>query len=83
MRIDHPENMEIGDVFYESGYGMDVMFVVTKKPEIIHSNENVQLVWEGKKDGDLNNPPTKFLITKGFEHYGPKIYTQPMYIQSN
>lgn len=56
-----------GRVYYEDVYGDRVEFLVISKPVA----ENGQVTWEA-----INNEgfKTYFLITKGLEHYGPKLY---------
>lgn len=70
------KNMKVGEVYYESNQYSNTKFTIIVKPtEII--GEMTQLVFKGsvKEREDVN-----FLVTKGLEHYGPKIYKQPAYV---
>lgn len=72
-----PEDLEVGDVFYECQYGINLEFVV--KTPIVKS--------KGFEDRDTydwtavskKGTTTNFRLTKGLEHYGPRIYEQPQY----
>lgn len=72
MRISDPMVLKVGDVFYESDYGINYKMTVTKAP----SFDNDQWRWEAKNSAGSE---VGYLITKGFEHYGPRIYTFPAY----
>lgn len=73
-RID-PTTLKVGDVFYECAYGNCVKFTVTSDAIV----ENDQIKWKASSE---NITETDFLITKGYEHYGPKIYSSPAYISA-
>ena len=68
-----PTTLKVGDVFYECAYGNCVKFTVTRDAIV----ENDQIKWKASSE---NITETDFLITKGYEHYGPKIYSSPAYI---
>jgi hypothetical protein len=74
MRIHNPLELKVGDVFYESAYGKNLQMKVTESPIF----ENNQWKW---KAADSKGTETDYLITKGLEHYGPKIYWQPAYME--
>lgn len=69
------KTLKQGQIFYECFGGKNYEFVVIDEPTF----ENNQWKWVGE------NTKTKekhaFLITKGLECYGPKIYSEPMYAQ--
>lgn len=73
MRISDPTELKVGDVFYECHHGMNFRLVVTEVP-IFRDDK-----WQWKAV-DSKGMETNFLITKGYEHYGPKIYRQPAYL---
>lgn len=73
MRID-PRTLKIGDVFYECAYGHCIKFTVTEAAVKV----NDQIRWKASSE---NITETEFLITEGFEHYGPRIYSEPAYTQ--
>lgn len=71
MRL-HPKNLNVGDVFYESAYGIDLKMTVVEP--VTHENGKWNWIAENK-DGTRCN----YLITDGYEHYGPKLYAEPQY----
>jgi len=73
MRISNPMELNIGDVFYECAYGVNHKMIVTSSPTF---NSN-QLKWKAR---DSAGNEVEYLITKGCEHYGPRIYTEPAYL---
>lgn len=73
MRV-KPVDLKVGDVFYECSAGMNLRMVVIKP--VIHSGDQWKWVAE-----DESGEPCSYLITDGYEHYGPKIYTEPQYVR--
>lgn len=73
-RID-PWSLNEGDIFHECGYGLNFEYVAAN---IVKTDETVR--WQGL---GRDNKITDFLVTKGFEHYGPKIYSSPQYVRIN
>jgi hypothetical protein len=72
MRV-KPSNLNVGDVFYECEHGENLQMTVVEPV----SHENGQWKWAAKNEsGEQFN----YLITDGYEHYGPKIYSEPQYI---
>lgn len=69
--------IKIGDIFYECSQYCNIKFTVKTLPVEIQNGDLTQLQWIGKVEGegDIN-----YLITKGLEHYGPKIYKIPAYV---
>ena len=72
MRISDPTIMQVGTVFYECEYGMNLKMKVTTKP-VFENNQ-----WKWKAEDHMGNE-VDYLLTKGFEHYGPRIYSEPAY----
>jgi hypothetical protein len=71
MRI-KPEDLYIGSVFYECEYGMNLRMVTETRPIF----ENGQWKWTAR---DPDDELTYYLVTEGYEHYGPKLYSEPIY----
>lgn len=77
-----PQDLKLGDKFYECEYGVNMEFEVVEAPvseqtEILDTT-HLQWRWKGKrKDGEI----VEFLLTEGYGHYGPKIYSSPMYLK--
>ena len=59
---------------YECAYGHCIKFTVTEAAVKV----NDQIRWKASSE---NITETEFLITEGFEHYGPRIYSEPAYGQ--
>lgn len=75
FRFDHTKLVE-GAIFYENDYGLH-KFVVVRPAELQTSAENgTRLVWSAKIADNPDAEEISFMITAGFEHYGPKIYTE-------
>ena len=63
---------KVGTTFYEDVYGTRFEYLVTTNPKVIDD----QVTWDAiNYDGGAQ----KFLITKGLEHYGPKLYWEGDY----
>jgi hypothetical protein len=71
MRL-HPTDLNVGDVFYEFAYGENLEMTVVE--EVTHENGQYRWIAEDKNGERFN-----YLITDGYEHYGPKIYSMPAY----
>jgi hypothetical protein len=72
MRIDDPMELKLNDVFFECQYGINLQMKVIKDPTF----DGDRWQWRAV-DSDGNE--VDYLITKGLEHYGPRIYWQPAY----
>lgn len=71
MRL-HPKDLNVGDVFYEFAFGENLEMTVVEEV----TNEYGQYRWVAE---DKNGERFDYLITDGYEHYGPKIYSMPVY----
>lgn len=67
--------LKIGDVFYECEYGRNLRAVVATKPELVDG----QWRWKAKCDTGGLVTTIDYCSTVGFEHYGPRLYSEPMY----
>lgn len=67
----HPRDIHKGDRLWESGQYGSVEFIVKEEP--IHEDGKWKWV------GITSNGEGDYLITDGYEHYGPRIYKQPVY----
>ena len=81
MAIDY-KNLKIGDTFWECGYRTNVEYTVTDPPKVdtvyFEDREVNQWAWKAiSTDGN----EIDFLITEGFEHYGPKLYYYQAYMK--
>jgi len=74
------KNLKKDTKFCECGYGMTVWYELMNNPVEEVNDELHQLKWQGKnaETGEV----TDFLITKKYEHYGPKIYLYDAYVAS-
>ncbi|MDX1532584.1 MAG: hypothetical protein R3230_00035 [Nitrosopumilaceae archaeon] len=71
LSFDQVANLSVGDELYESGYGQYAKVIVKTKP--IVQNEKVTFV------GEFDGQETQYMMTKGFEHYGPNLSYQKEY----
>lgn len=79
MDIDY-KNFKVGDEFYECEMGLNYHGRVTEAPTSTISNEG-RVQWRWKAIGVHDNKVTEYLVTEGFESYGPRIYSQPQYVK--
>lgn len=71
MSLDY-KNMKKGSVFYEVAYGRTYTFTLIEEPTRLEDVDNHPR-WTFKGRGVSGNIQ-EFVITEGFEHYGPKLY---------
>jgi hypothetical protein len=79
LSFDEVAALEVGSVVYECQYGLNVEVKVMTKPVIDETGEAKQVRFEGACSHNSDHGPTKFLLTKGFESYGPSLYAEPVY----
>ena len=71
LRFTELEQLEVGDIFYEEVYGNSYKFWCKSKPIVVEG----YVSWLATNyDGEL----TVFLVTRGLEHYGPKLYREAL-----
>ena len=72
-----PDNLNVGDVFYECQYGINIKVEVITRPKYTLEDNRRHWVWIGKNvcDGSIIN----YALTEGLDHYGPRIYSEPQY----
>ena len=68
----YPKDIHKGDRLWDSGQYGSVEFIVKDEPTHIDGK------WEWI--AITNDGEDSFLITDGFEHYGPRIYKKPVYL---
>lgn len=70
---DFYKTLKEGDEFFEYGYGETIHLIVTEGTQTIQTQHgDTQYVWKARMVD--NNDNIDYLITEGYEHYGPKIY---------
>lgn len=69
------EDIKIGDIHYEFDYGFGIKCEVLTTP--IRNNDK-QWTWLSKNVN--TGEEIEYLVTEGFEHYGPKLYNYEAYI---
>ena len=76
-----PEDMNIGDIFYECQSGYNIMCKVLTRPE--WTNEDVfgtsSRHWKWLGQNVHNREKIQYGLTEGLEHYGPRLYREPQY----
>ncbi len=78
------ETLDVGDEFYEEDYGQTMHLRVTEGTSIqtMQSEDRRQFVWKAVEiTGEMDElgretvgNEINYLITEGYEHYGPKVY---------
>lgn len=80
MRI-NVNDLKDGTIFYECRSGYNAKYILVDDVVIneveIHDKQHKQYKWKALHE--KSNTVTDFLITEGFEHYGPRLYTSPQY----
>lgn len=67
------KSLQAGDTFFESGYGEELELVVTEDTQTVTLNDGtVQYRWKAHPVG--SSSIIDYLITEGYEHYGPKVF---------
>lgn len=75
FKFDHTQLDKVGAEFYELEGRYEVLYRVTKPVTISKGFEDRYTAeWDAVRVSDINQEPVHFLVTEGFEHYGPKIY---------
>ncbi len=74
LSIKELEKMQVGETYYECQYGMNKQIMILTEPK--WDQHHVQLTWTARNE---ENNVIEYLITEGFEHYGPRIYRTPIY----
>lgn len=72
MRIS-PQDLTLGQKFYECYSGKCLLMEVTTLVDF----DGERWVWKAK---DVSGRETDYVLTKGFESYGPQIYSEPAYV---
>lgn len=67
------KDLDVGDIFYECDCGVNLRMVVHTKPVL----NDKQWTWTAK---DGHGKICDYLFTVGYEFYGPKLYSEPQYI---
>lgn len=68
----HPKDIKKGDILWESNQFVNIQFKVIDNPKLKDGSWS----WRGKtsKRGIID-----FVWNERYSHYGPKIYSQPVY----
>jgi hypothetical protein len=77
-------DIEIGDTHFECEYGCYIECAVITKPVRTESTSErdgkVSVQWTWKSKNKLNDKIIDYLITEGFQHYGPNLYNEQVYM---
>lgn len=76
-------DIEVGDMMYECEYGRNVKVQVLTKPIRLQKDLNENYKWEWEAVVLDTNEKIFYLVTEGYEHYGPKLYHNPIYRKLN
>lgn len=67
-------DINIGDIHYEFEYGIGTKCKVISKPR-----RNKEGKWTWQAENLKNGSVIDYLVTEGFEHYGPNLYDYEAY----
>jgi len=75
------QNYQVGDTAWEYlGYGTMAQITFVTVP--VYDEKLFTLTWKATV-GTMENPEeVDYLITKGFEHYGPRLYSYEAYTKT-
>lgn len=73
------QNIKIGDVHYEYGYGFCIKSKVISKPIFI-KNEDDSIYWTWKSKNVTTNQEIDYGVTEDMAHYGPNLYNYEAYL---
>lgn len=84
IRFDEIKELKAGDIVFESAnfIGTWVCKLLTDVEEFVGDDENRKIRWRCKtgritSNLEIESPQEQdYLVTKGFEHYGPQIYKE-------
>lgn len=79
IRDSEIQNLKVGDVFYECEMGRNIEARVTEAPVEGKGIEG-RTTWSWKAVNTQNGKEIDYLITEGYSHYGPRLYTDPEYV---
>ena len=66
--------IKVGDIHYEYEYGIGIKCKVISKPR-----RNKEGKWTWQAENLKNGSVIDYLVTEGFEHYGPNLYDYEAY----
>ena len=77
-----PDEMNIGDIFYECQSGYNIKCKVLTRPEWVlqESAEKTRKHWTWFAVNVFTGGNINYGLTEGLEHYGPRIYSEPQYV---
>lgn len=67
-------DIKVGDIHYEFGYGCGIKCEVISEPR---RNKDGQWIWQSKNL--KSNEVINYMVSEGFEHYGPNLYDYEAY----
>lgn len=88
--FDQMKAFQVGQKYYECGYGQNLEFEVTEVPTVSTTTmpktsdkadgefQVEQLRWKAKRT-KKEDEVVDFLVTQNFMHYGPRLYEGPQY----
>lgn len=79
MSFEEVAALEEGSIIYECQYGINVEVEILTKPLVEETGFVKKVRFEGLCSHNSDHGPTQFLLTKGHETYGPKLYAEPVY----
>lgn len=74
-----PETLIEGQFFYENGYGVSILFIVTEAPVYVDDGENGKVGWVWKARAVADGEIVDFFNNPKYPAYAPEITHEPEY----
>ena len=77
-----PNELNVGDIFYECQSGMNIEAKVVTQPtsENIDISGKERIQWKWLAVNTTTKEEIDYCLTEGLEHYGPRLYSEPQYV---
>jgi hypothetical protein len=77
-----PNELNVGDIFYECQSGFNIQAKVTTQPKskTITFMEEEKIQWQWTAVNVTTGEEINYCLTEGLEHYGPRLYSEPQYV---
>jgi hypothetical protein len=76
-----PDDLNVGDIFYECQSGYNIKCKVLTRPEWVEQEfaGKTRKYWTWFAENVFSGEKITYGLTEGLEHYGPRLYSEPQY----
>ena len=76
-----PDDLNEGDIFYECQSGFNIKCEILTRPEWVNEESfgKTRRHWTWFAKNVFSGESIEYGLTEGFEHYGPRLYSEPQY----